>query len=316
MYFFVPKIHLLLVAGPDIDHKYAMPAQLRSSSFIAFVFILVAISSIQAGASIAKGLFPVAGPLGTSALRLTFAALSLLLVWRPWRVQLSPAQKKTILIYGASLGCMNLVFYLALVRLPLGITVAIEFIGPLGVAIWASRRALDLVWVGLAALGIWLISPLSSFGGGGSLDLLGIFYAALAGLFWAFYIVFGQKTAKQVPGGVASSLGMTVAALVVVPIGGWDAGPRIFDLSLLPFGLAIGVLSSAIPYSLEMYALKHLRTHTFGVLMSLEPAVAALSGLLFLGEQLSRHQWMAILCVIAASLGSSLTSNRKFIDGA
>jgi inner membrane transporter RhtA len=273
---------------------------------VAVLTLLVAMSSIQAGASVAKRLFPLIGAQGATALRLAFAALMLLAFWRPWRRRLTRQELLAVVVYGAALGGMNLTFYLALERIPLGIAVAIEFTGPLAVALLSTRRPVDFVWALLAMAGILMILPLSETSA--ALDWVGVFWALVAGTCWALYILFGQRAGASVHGGTATSLGMVTAAVLVCPFGVVHAGQKLLDVSLWPMALGVAVLSSALPYSLEMIALKRLPARTFGILMSLEPALAALSGWVFLSEQLTPVQWAAIGCVILASAGSSATS--------
>ncbi|TQF13294.1 EamA family transporter [Myxococcus llanfairpwllgwyngyllgogerychwyrndrobwllllantysiliogogogochensis] len=274
----------------------------------AVLLLLVAMSCIQVGASLAKRLIPVVGAQGTTALRLVFASLILLAIWRPWRKRLTRAELRSVLVYGASLGVMNLTFYLALERIPLGIAVAIEFTGPLAVALLSTRKAVDFIWALLAVAGVVMILPLA--GTGKALDWVGVGWALVAGTCWALYIVFGQKAGASVHGGTAASLGMLTAALLVVPFGVAQAGTSLLDVSLLPAVLGIAVLSSALPYSLEMMALKELPTRTFGILMSLEPALGALAGLLFLDERLSWVQALAVGFIVLASVGSALSSKQ------
>lgn len=278
---------------------------------VAVLAVLVAMSSIQLGASLAKGLFPVLGAQGATALRLVFAALLLLAVWRPWRTRLTGRELRVVMVYGAALGVMNLTFYMALSRIPLGIAVAIEFTGPLAVALLSTRRALDFVWALLAVAGILLILPLTK--SSAALDPLGVVWALAAGTCWALYILFGQRAGAAVHGGTATSLGMVTAALLAVPFGVAHAGRSLLEVPLWPAALGVAVLSSALPYSLEMIALKALPTRTFGILMSLEPALAALSGLVFLREQLTGVQWLAITCVILASAGSAASSRQTVV---
>ena len=275
--------------------------------------VLIAMLSIQSGASLAKSLFPILGPTGTTTLRIGFAALLLIFIFRPWRSKVPKEAKGSILLYGASLGLMNLSFYWALVRIPLGIAVALEFVGPLGVALWASRQKLDFLWAILAAVGIYFVLPLQSEISSEHLDPLGIVYALVAGGFWGLYIIFGQRITQKLPTTQAASLGMAVAALVALPFGVIDAGSQIGQIQHWPLALVIAVLSSALPYSLEMHALKSIPTKTFGILMSLEPAVAALAGFAFLHEHLSFTQVAAILCVMVASLGSTLSSRKATV---
>lgn len=241
-------------------------------------------------------------------LRLLFAALILLCLFRPWRTPLNRAQKWAMVFYGVSLGGMNLLFYMSLQRIPLGVAVAFEFTGPLTLAILSSRRALDILWVGFAILGIVLLSPLNHMASG--LDPIGIVFALSAGFCWALYILFGQRAGYGIPGQVAAAWGMTAAAAVVIPIALLMDGARGIGLEILPMALVVAVLSSALPYSLEMVALKKIPTATFSILMSLEPVLAALSGFLFIQEKLDPAQWGAIACIVVASLGSTLTQKR------
>lgn len=270
--------------------------------------LLGAMTSIQAGASLAKRLFPLAGPAGITTLRLLLAAALLGALWRPWRRKLSREARRAVWLYGASLGMMNLTFYLALERLPLGLTVAIEFLGPLGVALWASRRPADFLWAGLALLGVLTLLPAA---GGEAPDPLGLLFVLCAAACWAGYIVFGGRAGALVPGGQAAALGMAVAALVGAPLGAVTAGAALLEPRVLLLGLGVAVLSSALPYSLEMAALRRLRPQTFGILMSLEPVLAALMGFLLLGERLTSRQWAAIACIIAASFGSAWSGPRR-----
>lgn len=269
--------------------------------------LVVGMVSIQSGAALAKGLFPVVGAAGVTTLRVGFSALILLAVWRPWRRSLERGEAGAIALYGAALGLMNLLFYLALRTIPLGIAVAIEFTGPLAVALVGSRRALDFAWIGLAVLGLGLLLPL---GDTASLDATGAALALGAGLCWAAYIVFGQR-AGRAGGGRAVSLGMAVAALVVAPVGIAEASTDLLAPTTLATGLVIAVLSSALPYSLEMFALTRLPRPAFGVLMSLEPAVAAVAGLALLGERLTLVQGCAIGCIVAASAGITVAGRRS-----
>jgi len=271
--------------------------------------LIVAMCSIQSGASIAKSLFPVIGATGTTSIRLILAALLLLIVMRPWRQRLSRRAWKSTLIYGVALGIMNLLFYQALQSVPLGIAVALEFTGPLAVAMLSSRRWLDLVWVALAVLGLSCLLLLGD-DRSGPVDPYGAACALGAGVCWALYILFGQK-AGAINGAQSATLGVTIAAVVIAPVGLLDVGTAMFAPEVLPYALAVAVLSTALPYTLEMIAMPRLPTQTFGTLMSLEPAIGALSGLLFLGQLLSTLQWLAIGLVIAASIGTTLTIRRR-----
>jgi inner membrane transporter RhtA len=265
------------------------------------VLVLGAISSVQVGAAVAKTLFDEIGPSGTVFVRVVFAALVLALVWRPRVLGRRRAEILLAVVFGFTLAAMNLAFYSALDRIPLGITVTLEFVGPLGVAVFGSRSALDLLWVALAAAGILL---LSDFGSGG-LDGLGVALALLAGCLWAAYILLSARVGRAFPGGSGLSLAMIVAAAVLLPVGVADAGADLLVSWILAAGAAVAVLSSAIPYSLELEALRRMPPRVFGVLMSLEPAVAALAGFVVLGEDLVARELVAILLVVAASAGAA-----------
>ena len=268
--------------------------------------LLVAMVCFQLGAAMAKGLFPVAGAAGTTALRMALAALMLLAVWRPWRLRLNLGEVRVIVLYGLALGWMNLFFYLSLRSIPLGIAVALEFTGPLALAMATSRRAVDFVWIFMAVAGLVALLPLGF--GAKPLDPAGVIYGLAAGLCWAMYIFFGRKAGEAAHGGQITALGMLIGAIVIVPIGIAESGTRLLAPAILPAALVIALLSSALPYSLEMFAMPRLPTRTVGVLMSLDPAMGALSGLCFLGERLSWVQWAAIAGVMAASAGSAATS--------
>lgn len=280
---------------------------------LSLVYILISMLSIQFGASMAKQLFPIAGPAGTTMLRVCLAALILLLIWRPWRTKFSFTQLKQFAGYGFCLGAMNILFYLSLARIPLGIAVALEFTGPLILSLVTSKKPIDIFWAILAAIGIYLVLPVSDTSSAG-LDIIGILLALAAGVFWALYIVFGKNSGKETHSGHVTAIGMTFAALVTIPFGLYYNAKDVFDISILPLGLAIAVLSSALPYSLEMIAMKKISTTTFGVLMSLEPAMAALMGYLFLKENLTPLQIAAIVCIIIASGGSAASLKTKTSD--
>ncbi len=272
-----------------------------TSTSTAVLSASVAMVSFQIGAAFAKQLIPVLGAPGTTAVRLGLSALLLLAVQRPWRSVPSRAAWRWILAYGAALGAMNAVFYVALGRIPLGIAVAIEFVGPLGVAVWASRRRIDYLWVALAALGLVLLLPIAP--GVAALDPLGVACALLAGVGWALYIVFGQK-AGRAHGPTAATWGLMIAAALTVPLGVASAGARLADPAILPFGIGVAIFSSALPYTLEMIALRRLSTRVFGTLMSFEPAIAAVAGVLLLHERLTATQWTAIAAIVVASVGA------------
>jgi inner membrane transporter RhtA len=262
--------------------------------------VMGSVVSVQVGAAVATTLFDELGPEGTVLLRTGFAALILLAIWRPALPRRATGPLRDAALLGIVLAGMNLSFYAALDRIPLGIAVTLEFTGPFAVAVAGSRRPSDLLWVGLAAGGIVLLSP----GIHGSLDGPGVGFALLAGGFWAAYIVLAARVGRGFSGGQGLALAMTVAAAVLVPVGIAGGGDALARPELLAVGLAVAVLSSAIPYSLELEALRRLQKATFGVLMSLEPAVAALVGLVVLGQDLSATELVAIGLVVGASAGA------------
>jgi inner membrane transporter RhtA len=262
--------------------------------------------SVQSGASLAKSLFPVAGPVGMVTVRIGFGTVILCAVLRPWRVRLTRRALLPLVTYGLALGTMNFLYYQALDRLPVGVAVAIEFLGPLTVAVFSSRRPVDFLWVLIAAIGF--IALLPAFSQARHANLPGALFALGAGCCWAVYIVFGQKVGYHL-GTQSVALGSLISAALIVPFGLLHAPPNLFTAQVLLPGLAVAILSTALPYTLEMMALTRLPTRTFGVLMSLEPAIAALSGLIFLGEALTGTQCVAILLVVVASLGATVTAS-------
>ena len=274
-----------------------------NSRLYPFLAIGIAIISIQTGAAFAKQLFPVVGPIGITALRLSIATTLLMALWRPWRQRLNALHVKVALFYGLSLAGMNLSFYLAIERIPLGLGVALEFSGPLSLAILASRKATDFLWALMALLGIAFIAPITETS---SVDPLGVFFALLAAAFWGLYITFGHRAAHIMHAGHATAWGMAIATLAIFPAVLLSKAYSVITLDIIPQAFLVALLSSAIPYSLEMLALKRVPKLTFGILMSLEPAMAALAGLFMLGEQLSFTEWTAIGLIMGASLGATL----------
>jgi inner membrane transporter RhtA len=266
--------------------------------------VLFSIGSVQLGAAIAKGLFDELGPTGTVLLRVGFAALALLVLWRPSVRGFARGGYLIAVLFGLALGAMNLSLYLALDRIPLGVAVTLEFVGPLGVAVAGSRRLLDLLWAMLAAAGVLLLAPLD-FLGGSDLDPVGVVLALLAGLFWASYILLSARTGSAFPGGTGLVIALCVATVALLPVGISGGGAALLDPGLLLAGFAVAMLSSAIPYSFELEALRKLPARVFGVLMSLEPAVAALVGFVVLGERLGGRAIAAIVLVTAAAAGAS-----------
>ncbi|MCT4012536.1 DMT family transporter [Elizabethkingia anophelis] len=276
----------------------------KSNTNIAISATLLAIICVQGGASIAKQLFPAIGAIGTVTLRIVLSAIILTLINRPKFSQFTKQMWIYCGFYGTGLAVMNLIFYMAIQRIPLGLAVTVEFAGPLFLALALSRKLLDVVWALLACVGILLIVPWKN----DHVDLLGLGFAFLAGVFWALYIVMGGKVAKIMDGKDAVTTGMLFASLVIIPFTVWDG--KVFNITPVIFlkGLGVAILSSALPFSLEMVALKKLPAKTFSILMSLEPAFAALSGLVFLSESLSFLQWISIACVIIASIGTTIFS--------
>ncbi len=271
------------------------------------LLVLASMLSVQFGAAIAKGLFEELGPGGAVLLRASFAAGLLVLFWRPALRGHSRRAWLLALVYGASLGFMNLSFYAAISRIPLGVAVTIEFVGPLGVALLGSRRWRDLLWAGLAAAGILLLAPFEN----SRLDSLGVLLALFAGGLWAAYILLSGRVARAFPGSSGLALSMCVAALILLPVGMGSAGGRLVEPRFLLLGLAVAVLSSFIPYSLEFEALRRMPPRVFGILMSLEPAFAALVGLFALGETPHPLDWLAILLVSLAAAGASADHARR-----
>lgn len=285
----------------------------RFSAVFPLLAVLASVISLGVGTSFAKQLFPLVGSLGTTALRVGFSALLLLALWRPWRWPLSRADAVSIVRYGVTLGLMNLLFYMSLRTIPFGVAVAIEFSGPLAVAMFASRKPVDFVWLALAILGLGLLLPLG--GDMASLDPEGVMYAMAAAVCWGAYIVFGKRV-SHLHAGHSVALGLTVAALTVVPFGVWHAGSALLHPHILLFGLGVALISSAIPISLEMMALKRLPQQAFGIMTSMEPAVAALLGLILLDEHLTGLQWLAVACIMMAAVGSAMTTRRQALPSA
>lgn len=276
----------------------------RTSVWMPVVVILIAMMSIQSGASLAKSLFPLVGAPGVTALRIALGTLILVVIFKPWRLRFKKEQRLPLLFYGLALGGMNYMFYLSIQTIHLGIAVALEFTGPLAVALFSSRRPVDFIWVILAVLGLWFLLPLGQ--DVTQIDLTGAALALGAGACWAVYILTGQRAGEE-HGPATVALGSLIAAIIFVPIGMAQATESIWQWSILPVGLAVAVLSTALPYSLEMIALTRLPTRIFGTLMSMEPALAAISGMVFLGETLTFTQTLALCSIIAASMGSTLT---------
>ncbi|MCS0600378.1 EamA family transporter [Streptomyces sp. LP11] len=259
--------------------------------------------SVQFGAAVAVTLMPRAGALGVVTLRLLAAAVVLLLVCRPRLRGHSRADWGTVLAFGVAMGAMNGLFYEAVARIPLGPAVTLEVLGPLALSVLASRRAVNAVWAALALAGVFLLGG----GGFGDLDPTGVAFALGAGAMWAAYIVFSARTGRRFPQADGLALAMAVAALLFLPLGIAASGTRLLDPTTIALGSAVALLSSVLPYTLELLALRRLPAHTFAILMSLEPAIAATAGFLILGQSLSPTEAAAIALVIAASIGAVRT---------
>ena len=273
-------------------------------------FVVLSIFSVQLGAAVAKSLFESLGPGGTVFLRIAFAALALLVLWRPRLSGYAGGDYLIACAFGLTLVGMNFSIYQAFDRIPLGVAVTIEFVGPLSVAILGSRRLLDLLWASLAAAGILLLAPLGILGSV-NLDPLGVAFALLAGCFWASYILLSARTGQRFPGNTGLVFALCVGTVVLLPVGISGAGYALLNPWLLLAGFGVAMLSSAIPYSLELEALRKIPARVFGVLMSLEPAVAALVGFIVLGEQLGPRAVAAILLVTVAAAGASRFGGRE-----
>lgn len=271
-----------------------------TSAVPAPLLVFGGIVSVQVGAAVASGLFPTVGPAGAAALRLGLAGLILLPLVRPRVAGISRRDLGLAVGFGLVLGGMNLSFYEALDRLPLGVAVTVEFSGPLAVAVLASRRRQDLLWTGMAALGILLLAR-----GGGAVTGTGIAFALLAGACWAGYITLSQRVGRTWPGLSGLTVAMVVAAALAVPLGTLEAGTALLSPGVLLAGLALALLSSVLPYSLELLALRRLHAGVFAVLMSLEPVVAALVGFLLLSQALSPRETLAVVVVVVACVGAT-----------
>jgi inner membrane transporter RhtA len=269
--------------------------------------VIGAIASVQFGSAVATTIFKDVGPGGAVLLRLVTATVVLCAVTRPSLAGRSRRQLALVVVFGLVLAAMNMTFYHALHRIPLGIAVTLEFVGPLGVAVLGSRRRLDLLWAALAIAGILALTRGDSHG----LDALGVVLALIAGGCWAAYILINARVGQAFADTSGLALAMCVASIVSLPIGIAEGGSKLITPHSLAIGAAVGILSSAIPYSLELESLRRIATHLFGVLMSLEPAFAAVAGLIVLGQALSARELLGMSLVVAASVGASLAARRK-----
>lgn len=281
-----------------------------NAQFIAVLYMVLSMISYQISASFAKQLFSVMDPLSVTILRLCFAAVIVCVMFRSWQVfkRLPFLKWRDLLCYSAALCVMNVLFYMSLGKLPQGIAVGLEFIGPLGLALLSIQRRSDYVWVLLAIAGIALMVPWGQAAGAG-FSIFGAACALGAGLCWAFYIYFGQKVVHQNIGMHALTIAICLSALILLPIGLYRNAPALLETQYWGKALAIAVLATAIPYALDLKALKQLNKLSYGTLSSLSPALAALAGLLLLGERIGALQWLALLCVMAASVGVTLRSS-------
>ena len=274
----------------------------------ALVLLIIAMISVQSSGSLAKILFHDFPILTVAAMRLLFGALILALIFKIWQINFRQVKWQAIISYGFALAGMNALFYLSIDRLPLGIAVSFEFVGPLSVALYYARQKFDFVWVGLAILGLILLFPFDQVSE--DLDLIGIGFALGAGACWAIYIVSGQKP-SGISGNHTVCLGMFIGMLCLMPVALFSGfSIAVFEPSNFIYFIALAVLASALPFTLEMIALRHLTALSFGTLMSIEPAIAALSGFIFLGEQLLWNQWLALATIICASMGCTYTTQQ------
>ena len=274
----------------------------------ALILLIIAMISVQSSGSLAKILFHDFPILTVAAMRLLFGALILALIFKIWQINFRQVKWQAIISYGFALAGMNALFYLSIDRLPLGIAVSFEFVGPLSVALYYARQKFDFVWVGLAILGLILLFPFDQVSEG--LDLIGIGFALGAGACWAIYIVSGQKP-SGISGNHTVCLGMFIGMLCLMPVALFSGfSIAVFEPSNFIYFIALAVLASALPFTLEMIALRHLTALSFGTLMSVEPAIAALSGFIFLGEQLLWNQWLALATIICASIGCTYTTQQ------
>lgn len=277
-------------------------------SIVPYLAMLGSLIALPSGTSFAKQLFPLVGAEGTSLYRVGFSALLLITIWRPWRHSWTRREFADVGSYGVVLGAMNLSFYMSLKTIPLGVAIAVEFLGPLFLAVYHSRKLSHFAWIATAVVGLGLLLPLRQ--DTKVLDPAGLAFAAAAGFFWALYIIYGQRASYLHPGR-AVALGMTFATLVIAPFGIAVGGWALLTPKLLGLGFVAAVLSSTLPYSLEIIALKGIPKRVFGVLLAGEPATGALAGMFFLGESLSLTQWAAIGLIMAAGIGSVLSGDEK-----
>ena len=277
----------------------------------AAALLMLAIASLQISGALAVGLFTRLGPLGTVSLRVIIAAVILLVAWRPRFNASVRAGLLPLVLFGLSIAMMNVCIYQAFARIPYGVAVTLEFVGPLSVSVFLSRRWQDFLWAGLAVVGVALLTPLT----GARPDPVGVVYALLAGICWAAYARLGAAVGSRFPGGSGLALGIAIAALVLLPIGIGSAGRTMLQPSILVVGLAIALASTVIPFSLEFEALRRMPARTYGILVSMDPAAAALTGAVLLHQPLTLRTFIAAVCVVAAAVGVTLSARRDARSG-
>lgn len=287
-------------------------ALMQNAQLLSVLFMVLSMTSYQISASFAKQLFEVLDPLTVTILRLCFAAIIICLMFRSWKIisRLSFLKWRDLLCYSAALCLMNVLFYMSLGKLSQGIAVGLEFIGPLGLALLSIKQRSDYIWVLLAILGIALMVPWGQ-ANSDNFSVFGALCALGAGFCWALYIYFGQRVVQQNIGMHALTIAISLAALTLLPIGLYHNAAALVDTQYWAKAIAIAILATAIPYALDLKALQHLSKLSYGTLSSLSPALAALTGLVLLGEQISLLQWVALFCVMLASVGVTLRASRK-----
>lgn len=287
-------------------------ALMQNAQLLSVLFMVLSMTSYQISASFAKQLFEVLDPLTVTILRLCFAAIIICLMFRSWKIisRLSFLKWRDLLCYSAALCLMNVLFYMSLGKLPQGIAVGLEFIGPLGLALLSIKQRSDYIWVLLAILGIALMVPWGQ-ANSDNFSVFGALCALGAGFCWALYIYFGQRVVQQNIGMHALTIAISLAALTLLPIGLYHNAAALVDTQYWGKAIAIAILATAIPYALDLKALQHLSKLSYGTLSSLSPALAALTGLVLLGEQISLLQWVALFCVMLASVGVTLRASHK-----
>ena len=289
-----------------------MPLKITNAVYFPIVLFVIAIFSTQLGASVAsKFLFAQIGTEGAAALRYIISAIILSVIFKPWRMRIPRDAWATIIFYGLSLGFMGFFLYLSIKRIPMGIAVGLEILGPLGMAICGSRRFSDFIWVAFAATGVWLLLPHTE--STTALDPYGILFALIASAFWVSYAYFGRKVGS-LHGARTVALGTAISSLIFFPVGLYQVGSALFAPGILFFALMVAVLSTAIPFTLELITLSRLPLKVYGTLTSLEPGIAAFIGMLVLNEHLDWGQWLALVCICVASAGTTISIKKEEPD--